>query len=108
LIPGNVELLQVLVHSFLTLPPVVLVIRRDERRLEGERLARAWPAQSRDAAIFNMWQCGLHPLCVLVHFVRTRRNLSGALVGVAWVTAIGLADVGAQLGVAAAVDWLGL
>jgi hypothetical protein len=105
---GNLELVQVIVSWVVTLPAVVLVIKADERRLEAEALARAWPPQSRDAAIFGLWNLGVHPLCVLIHFARTRRSVLGTGLGLAWVVAILLVDAGAQTGVAVAIGWLGL
>lgn len=105
---GNLELVQVIVSWVVTLPAVVLVITADERRLKGEALARAWPPQSRDAAIFGLWNLGVHPLCVLIHFSRTRRSVLGTGLGLAWVVAILLVDAGAQSGVAFAIERLGL
>lgn len=63
---------------------------------------------SRDAAIFNMWQFGPLLLVPLVHFVRTRRSIVGALLGIGWTLGLAAVDVGAQLGAAAAIAWLGL
>jgi hypothetical protein len=103
---GDVELLQVVASWALTLPCVAAIIVVDERRLRGEELARAWPAPSRDAAIFGLWNLGVHPLCVLVHFARTRRDFVGVALGLFWLGAVVAVDIGAQLGVAAAVDWL--
>jgi hypothetical protein len=105
---GDLELVQVIVSWVVTLPAVVVVIRTDERRLEAEALARAWPPQSRDAAIFGLWNLGVHPLCVLIHFARTRRSVLGTGLGLAWVVAILLADAGVQSGVALAIERLGL
>jgi hypothetical protein len=106
---GNLELVQVIVSWIVTLPAVVVVIRADERRLDADALARAWPPQSRDAAIFGLWNLGVHPLCVLIHFARTRRSiLLGTGLGLAWVLAILLADAGVQTGVAFAIERLGL
>jgi hypothetical protein len=105
--PGNLELLQVVVSWAVTLPAVVGVIVHDERRLRGDRFARSWPPPSRDAAIFGLWLMGVHSLCVLVHFVRTRRSLAGFGMGLLALGAIVALDVGAQLGAAQAVDWLG-
>jgi hypothetical protein len=105
--PGNLELLQV-VTTYVVLPPAVaatLIV--DERRLRGEELSRAWPASSRNAAILGVF-LGLPAVCVLVHFVRTRRGFAGFDLGLLWLGAIVAVDYGAQLGVAAAVDWLGL
>jgi hypothetical protein len=106
--PGDLELLQIVVSWAFTLPAVVAIIVIDERRLDGEKLARAWPAPSRDAAIFGLWNLGVHPLCVLIHFVRTRRGFAGLDLGLFWFGAVAAVDVCAQLGVAAAVGWLGL
>jgi hypothetical protein len=108
LTPGNLELLQVIVEWTVTLPAVTIIIVHDERRLRGEALARAWPPSSRDAAIFGLWNLGVHHLCVLVHFARTRRSLRGVgmgILGVAVVVALGLC---AELGTTALVDWLAL
>jgi hypothetical protein len=90
-----------------TLPAVTAIILFDERRLQGDELARAWPPPSRDAAIFGIW-LGVPPLCVVVHFVRTRRTFRGFFQGCDWLFAVVAADLGAQLATAALVDWFGL
>jgi hypothetical protein len=105
--PGNVEVVQIVASWAATLPTVATIIVWDERRLEGEALARAWPPQSRDAAIFGIY-LGVPPICVLVHFVRTRRSTLGVVVGLLWFCAVVAINIGAQLGVAIAIDWLGL
>ena len=105
---GNLELLQIIASWAVTLPAVAWVIVYDERRLQGAQLGRAWPPVSRDAAIFGLWNMGVHPLCVLIHFVRTRRNLRGVLLGVAWCVAVVTLGIGAQIGVTALVEWVGL
>lgn len=104
---GNLELAQIVASWVVTLPAVAGIIVRDQRRLQGEQLARAWPPQSRDAAIFGLWNLGVHPLCVLLHFARTRRGYAGMDMGLLGLAAVLVADYGAQLGVAVAVDWLG-
>ena len=43
------------------------IIIFDERRMSPERLERAWPPSSRDAAII-----AFGPLALLIHFLRTR------------------------------------
>jgi hypothetical protein len=67
------------------------VVHWDMRRLGPERLARAWNIASFWSAVV-----AFGPLCVPVHFVRTRRSVLGFLVGVAWATgllvALGLAS----------------
>ena len=107
MIPGNLELLQIVVSWVVTLPTVAAIIVHDERRLRGERLDRAWPPASRDAAIFALWQLGVPHLCVLIHFARTRRTLVGYFLGIAGLAAVVAVDVGAQLLAAQAVAWMG-
>jgi hypothetical protein len=103
---GNLELVQI-VASWLTVPAAALVLVQDERRLTGDALARAWPPVSRNAALFGLWM-GVPPLCMLVHFARTRRSLEGWLLGFIWVAVIVAIDLGAQLGATMAVGLLGL
>jgi hypothetical protein len=105
--PGNVEVVQIVASWAVTLPTVATIIVLDERHLEGEALARAWPSQSRDAAIFGIY-LGVPPFCVLVHFVRTRRSALGVVIGLLWFCAVVAINIGAQVGVAIAIDWLGL
>ena len=106
--PGNLEFVQVVVSMAVTLPSVVAIIVLDERRLRGVERDRAWPPQSRDAAIFGLWNVGAHPLCLLVHFIRTRRSLLGIALGVGWLVAVAAVDAGAQLAVLQLIDWTGL
>jgi hypothetical protein len=58
------------------------IVRRDVRRLDGERLARSWPDASLWAAVVVFG-----PLCVPVHFIRTRRSWLGIGLAVAWLVA---------------------
>jgi hypothetical protein len=51
----------------------------DESRLTAERLERAWPPATKTLAIVYFGALGVP---VLVHFWRTRRSVSGVLVGV--------------------------
>jgi hypothetical protein len=106
--PGNEELVRVVVSLAVTLPAVATVIVMDERRLTGRELERAWPPQSRDCAIFTLVNLGVPQLCVLIHFVRTRQNARGFVVGMAWIIAIVLCDVGAQSVALSTIRWLGL
>jgi hypothetical protein len=94
-----------------TVPAVAAIIVGDERRLaraKDPRLGRAWPPSSRDAAIFATWNFGVQPLCLLFHFIRTRRSLGGTLAGLLWLMAVKLLDVGAQLAAAKAVTCFGV
>jgi hypothetical protein len=106
---GNLEFVQVIVSMAVILPALSAVIVLDERRLRGKSLERSWPAASRDAAVFAVFNFTALVLVVpLIHFVRTRRNLKGVLLGVGWTAAILLVDVAAETGVTEAVDLLGL
>jgi hypothetical protein len=53
------------------------IVRWDLGRLRGERLARAWPDSSVWSAVVVFG-----PLCLPVHFIRTRRNWAGIGLGV--------------------------
>jgi hypothetical protein len=54
-----------------------LIVRRDLRRLSGERLARAWTDASFLSAVV-----AFGPLALPVHFSKTRRSLLGFGLGV--------------------------
>jgi hypothetical protein len=106
---GDLELVQAVVSWAVTLTSVCVIVVLDERRLRGVRLQRAWPPVSHDAAIFTMVNVPFGLLLVpLVHFVRTRRNASGLLFGLAWAMALVGANLCAQVLAEAAVDRLGL
>ncbi len=49
-----------------------LIVRWDLGRLSGERLARSWPEASFWLAVVMFG-----PLCVPIHFIRTRRSWAG-------------------------------
>ena len=57
-----------------------LIVRRDLARLRGEHLARAWPDTSLWSAVVVFG-----PLCVPIHFIRTRRSWTGLALGVFWL-----------------------
>ena len=52
------------------------VVRYDLKRLSEERLARAWPDASVLSAVY-----AFGPLCLPVHFARTRRSWLGFALG---------------------------
>ena len=64
-----------------------LIVRRDLRGLSGDRLARAWTEASFLAAVV-----AFGPLCLPVHFTKTRRSLTGFGLGVG----LGLLSVAVQ------------
>ena len=54
------------------------IVRRDMARSKGEHLARSWPDASLWSAVVVFG-----PLCLPVHFIRTRRNWVGLGLGLA-------------------------
>lgn len=110
MIPGDLEVVQTVAHLVVTIPVTAVVLLRDERRLTGEELARAWSPSSRDAALltFYLSVAGLTPLVLAIHWTRTRRSFAGFAVGAALATAIFGLGVAAQLAASLTVDGLGL
>lgn len=102
--PGDAEVFEALAHWAVTLPATFLLIQRDERRLRGDELARAWPPSSRDSAILALWQLGLHPLAVAIHWARTRASFAGFAMGALLFVLVEALGIGA----ASAVEWLAL
>jgi len=94
--PGNLELVETVVQLMVLIPGAAAIIVRDERRLRGVQAARAWPAASRDSALFAIYNFSPFVLLVVpLHFIRTRRNLWGVLLGIVWLGALVVADLGA-------------
>ena len=65
------------------------IVLLDERWLPPAELDRAWPPTSRASAIV-----AFGPLCLPVHFWRTRRSLAGVLWGLGWAALVVAANVG--------------
>ena len=57
-----------------------IIVRRDMARLSAERLARAWPEASFWSAVVVFG-----PLCLPIHFIRTRRDWTGLALGAFWL-----------------------
>jgi hypothetical protein len=57
-----------------------LIVRWDLKRLTGEHLARSWPDASLWLAIVVFG-----PLCVPIHFIRTRRSWAGLGLAAFWL-----------------------
>jgi hypothetical protein len=76
------------------------IVGRDMRRSPPERLARAWNSASFWSAVV-----AFGPLCIPVHFARTRRSVLGFLLGLAWgagvFVVLGLVSDGLDLAVGA-------
>jgi hypothetical protein len=67
------------------------VVRRDQRRLRPAELDRTWNEPSFWAAIVTFG-----PLCIPVHFAKSRRSWLGLLAGIAWMFAVFGAIGGAE------------
>jgi hypothetical protein len=78
--------LALLVQFFASIFVTAWIVRFDIQRLPPARKERAWPDSSLWAAV--VW---FSPLCLLIHFLRTRRSLLGLLLGVVWLLAAMLA-----------------
>jgi hypothetical protein len=75
------------VQIFLNIALPAWVVRRDQRRLRPEQLARTWNDASFWAAVV-----AFGPLCVPVHFTKARRSVAGLLLGLGWM-AVALAVI---------------
>jgi hypothetical protein len=87
------DVVSLIVQFTATIVVSAWVVRRDLKRLAPDLLSRAWPESSFWSAIVCF-----SPICVPVHFVRTRRSMLGVALGIAWffatvVTVNGLAWV---------------
>ena len=85
------ELIVLFVQMGLGIVLPAWIVRRDERRLDERRLERAWPPATFWCAVVTFG-----PLCLPVHFLRTRRSAKGLGLGLAWL--LGVVSVQALLG----------
>jgi hypothetical protein len=76
------DVLGLLVQFVATITVSAWIVRRDVKRLDPRLLARAWPEPSLWSAVVCF-----SPLCIPIHFVRTRRSLRGVALGVGWFLA---------------------
>lgn len=112
---GNVDFVQVLVSMTIETGGVAALLRMDRARLFGpNRSASEWLQATREAAVLGAFLFGwlYGGPALVVHFVKSRRYtgnaFAGLLLGVLLALDLVAADVGAQLGAAAAIEWLGL
>jgi hypothetical protein len=80
----------------------VLVVRRDIKRLRAEQLERAWTDVTVLAACLL---CG--PLCLPIHFVKTRRSIAGFAVGLLWTVGLLAAVAGLESALSEVLTMLG-
>jgi len=76
------EVLSLVVQMALGILVPWWIVRHDLRHRAPAELARAWNDASFWTAIVVFG-----PLCIPVHFIRTRRSLWGVLLGVLWMAA---------------------
>ena len=109
MIPGNVEFVQVVASMTVNVAGVAAALHAEERLRRGWR-ENAWLPCTRDAAILGAllfgWLYGGPAL--VIHFVKSRGWLAGAVLGVLSAVLLVVADAGAQFGAAATIEWLGL
>jgi hypothetical protein len=93
-----VTVLDLLLQIALSVALTSAVLRWDSRRLSSERYARSWNSASFWSAVV-----AFGPLCIPVHFARTRRTVVGLGLGlvVMIVTLVVLSLM------AAGVEWVG-
>jgi hypothetical protein len=90
------SVLEFVVDLAVTIVLTAWVVRRDMRKLPPERYARSWNVASFWSAVV-----GFGPLSVPVHFIRTRRSLGGAFLGLLWGTLVVLGSTAAVSAVTA-------
>lgn len=61
----------------ITMSATYAILRFDEMHMSEAQFERAWPPSSRNAAVL-----AFSPICLVVHFTRTRMSFRGALLGV--------------------------
>jgi len=73
------EVVAILLSGAITWTVCAIIIKRDEKKLGEEMLARAYPPATLIMSVFAFQQ-----IAVLVHFVRTRRSVKGFFLGLGW------------------------
>ncbi len=73
------EVVAILLSGAITWTVCAIIIKRDEKKLSEEMLARAYAPATLVASVFAFQQ-----VAVLVHFVRTRRSVKGFFLGLGW------------------------
>ena len=77
------EILPLLVPNVIAWCAIFALFAWDEGRMTDDERARAWPVASRRIAVVLF-----SPLCVPLHFLRTRRSAKGVLLAVGWTVAL--------------------
>jgi hypothetical protein len=77
------DFLRVATQMIVMWPLTFFIVWLDERHLSEAMLERAWLPATRGAVV--LW---FSPFCLLVHFIRTRRNVVGVGLGIAAVVLV--------------------
>lgn len=82
----DADFVDTLLAWLVAMPATWAILRWDESRLSEAELENAWPPVSRNAAVL-----AFGPLCLFVHFFRTRASfLLGLALGAAAFVAVGV------------------
>lgn len=96
---ADVEVFQMAVSMLIVPTSIHALLRWDEGRLSPRERERAWPPSTRLSAVLGSL-LAWGPLCVPVHYCRTRRSLRGFLLGILFMLAIVALSVAGQILVA--------
>ena len=77
------EILPLLIPDLVAWSAVFALLAWDEQRMTELQRERAWPVASRRAAVVLF-----SPLCVPLHFLRTRRSLRGVVEAIVWTVVL--------------------
>jgi hypothetical protein len=107
--PGNVEFVQVLVSMTVETSGVAAFLYADGRVRPTRRRPARWLPATREAAVLGAFLFGAlyGGPALIIHFVKSRGAL-GLVLGLLCAVTVVSVDVVAELGAAAAIDWLGL
>ena len=107
--PGNLEFVQVMVSMTVETGGVAAFLYADGRLRPMRRRPRRWLPATGEAAVLGAFLFGaLYGVpALIIHFVKSRGAVGLALGLLCAVTVVSV-DIGAELGAAAAIDWLGL
>jgi hypothetical protein len=109
-IPGNVELVEVVASMTANTAGVAAILYADERFRSSHWGADAWLPATRDAAVLGAFLFGwiYGGPALIIHFVKSRGWLIGPALGVLCAALVVGVDFGLQLCAGATIDWLGL
>lgn len=107
--PGNVEFVQVLVSMTVETGGVAAFLYADRRLRPTRRRPTRWLPATSEAAVLGAFLFGVlyGGPALMIHFAKSRGAL-GLVLGLLCAVTVVTVDIGAELGAAATIDWLGL